>query len=737
MRVSRRSFLEAGGFAALGVRVGHALQGAVLNQQGALRIFVDSAPFLEAYQAAGAEEFVDWSGADIGAMNACTKCYAATELRLHIRLLTGEELPIVSPGNADLPGLYILSLDDASVPSLAKAVIAEHKLESRLAISGSFALVPHRGSIFLIGKDRAGALYSAYHFLEMQGIRWYEPGEENTYIPEKTELNIPTGLMIETPMMFSRGFTGPGEVTRDFHTWMARNRLNLWVNEQSGQPWLKKLCLVLMGGGHSAFPRYINPQAEYPYAFPLFPAASGKPKDPYKVDAASYLGDVNHDGKLSYWEAHPEWYGMENGVRHAFQSVEGLNPCTSNDDMLAEVFKGITHDLAAGNMLYVDQYNFWGLDSHRWCQCGPCKAQGTPTDRILIVSDKLRRSLDQAKQRGELKRDVMAVFAMYYETIKPPTRPLPADFDYEKCIGTMFPISRCYGHFIDDPTCTEYNKILWDELTAWSKAFSKGRLLIGEYYNISRCKSLPALDTRTIVHDIPAYYGLGARNMHYMHVSYPHNGPKRWRDYLFAKLLWNTEANANSLFHEYLHNFFGEAAAAPMGELYEHLERAVSPVTSWRGFTPDLVGLLLKNKDPESLEHLKIKETHSAQNDGVDLEESVAHLARCRTIMNGLLHRPLPEPFAGRVREDDMHLQYAENTAGFYYRVAQAVQAKRHGDLETARGFWQRAKVYADRLTQETVVVHTSSRDATAKNALVATELEEYFTQLGNELHAG
>ncbi len=727
MRVSRRGFLQSGSLAVLGVRVGQA-------QQGALRIFVDSAPFAAADEAAGAEERVDWRGSDIRAMNACTLSYAATELRRHIRLLTGEELPIAAPGNTDLAGIYVLSLDDVSVPSVAKAVIAEEKLESRLTVSGSFALVPHRGSLFLIGKDRAGALYAAYHFLEMQGIRWYEPGEENTYVPEKTKLTMPTGPVTETPMMFSRGLIGPGVVTRDFHMWMARNRLNLWENEQSGQPWLKKLCLLLIDGGHDAFPRFINPQAEYPYAHPLFPASSGKPKDPYKVDAASFLGDANHDGKLSFWEAHPEWYGMENRVRRPFRDIEDLNPCISNDDMLTEVFKGVIHELAAGRWLYVDQLNFWFLDSHKWCESDECKALGSVTDRMLLVIYKLRRSLVEARQRGELQRDVKVVFAMYYETLKPPTRRLPTDFDYENCMGTLFPISRCYGHFIDDPNCTEYNTTVWEQMTGWSKAFSKGQLIIGEYYNISRAKSLPALDTRTMVHDIPAYYSIGARSMHYMHVSYPHNGPKRWRDYLYAKLLWDNQTSADTWFREYLRNFYGEAAAGPMGELYGHLEAAVSPVTSWRGFSPTLTGLLLNNKDPESLEHLKIKETHPAQNDGVDLEESVTHLARCRTILDGLLQRSLPEPFSGRLREDDMHVRYAENTAGFYYRVAQAAQAKRHGDVEAARGFWRQAKVYADGLKLETVVVQTSSSDARAKDGLVATQLAKYFTQLGEEL---
>jgi hypothetical protein len=210
MRVSRRGFIGVGSLAVLGVRISSA-------QQRGLRIFVDSAPFLEADEAAGAEERVDWRGSDVRAMNACTQSYAATELRQHIRLLTGEELSIAAPESGDPTGMYVLSLDDASVPSIAKAVIAEEKLESRLTVSGSFALVPHRGSLYIVGKDRAGALYGAYHFLEMQGIRWYEPGEDNTYIPEKTELKMPASVVIETPMMFSRGFIGPGAVTRDFH----------------------------------------------------------------------------------------------------------------------------------------------------------------------------------------------------------------------------------------------------------------------------------------------------------------------------------------------------------------------------------------------------------------------------------------------------------------------------------------------------------------------------------------
>lgn len=140
MHVSRRGFMGVGSLAVLGVRITCA------QQRGELRIFVDSAPFLEADEAAGAEERVDWRRSDIRAMNACTQSYAATELHRHIRLLTGKELPIAAPGNGDLAGIYVLSLDNGSLPSVAKAVIAEEKLESRLTISGSFALVPRRVS---------------------------------------------------------------------------------------------------------------------------------------------------------------------------------------------------------------------------------------------------------------------------------------------------------------------------------------------------------------------------------------------------------------------------------------------------------------------------------------------------------------------------------------------------------------------------------------------------------------
>jgi len=45
------------------------------------------------------------------------------------------------------------------------------------------------------------------------------------------------------------------------------------------------------------------------------------------------MGDENKDGRLSLFEAHPEWYGMKNGERtkisysdNAAQS--GINFCT-------------------------------------------------------------------------------------------------------------------------------------------------------------------------------------------------------------------------------------------------------------------------------------------------------------------------------------------------------------------------------------------------------------------------
>ncbi len=159
----------------------------------------------------------------------------------------------------------------------------------------------------------------------------------------------------------------------------------------------------------------------------------------------------------------------------------------------------------------------------------------------------------QARHVGLIERNVRIFFPIYHETLVPPKLPLPQDFDYANCIGTVFPISRCYVHVLDDPECTEYNSPIWASFLGWKKEprYYKGEFCIGEYYNVSRTKSLPALYTHTMPHDLRTYNEHGIWHGHYMHVYTRLQGPKRINNWLFARLLWDPELEVGPVLKEY------------------------------------------------------------------------------------------------------------------------------------------------------------------------------------------
>ena len=70
--------------------------------------------------------------------------------------------------------------------------------------------------------------------------------------------------------------------------------------------------------------------------------------DPYPV-SPDFKGDVNGNGKLEYCEAHPEWYGLINGMRDFdIRDAFGVNYCTANEDATRELLRGVVGALIGG-----------------------------------------------------------------------------------------------------------------------------------------------------------------------------------------------------------------------------------------------------------------------------------------------------------------------------------------------------------------------------------------------------
>ena len=104
-------------------------------------------------------------------------------------------------------------------------------------------------------------------------------------------------------------------------------------------------------------------------------------------------------------------------------------------------------------------------------------------------------------------------------------------------------------HDFDDPKCS-LNAIYQKQLCGWirrPRRHYRGQLVIGEYYNVSRYKSLPLCLMHSMAHDIPLYYKSGACAFQYMHVTTGRWGNKSLTNYQMARQLWDVKPTAGAL----------------------------------------------------------------------------------------------------------------------------------------------------------------------------------------------
>ena len=710
---------------------------------GAMPIVVNLGDYDSAEAAAHDEANVNWRDGDYRDDTICTESFAAVELQHYLRAIHGATSGFaIIDDNAPAPAgdtVLIGGPDSNAMVALhAQLLGVEGAALDTLGPEGYIIKTVSRGKgrfTWIAGGGRVGTLYGVYDLLHRLGVRWYAPGAGNEEVPRLRRISLPDLQVRETPKFLTRGFHAwEDRGTPDFIRWMARNRINYWCVQQTETDLLHKLGIMLVGGGHVLTSFYLAPHDEYPYNHAALDSDDTKPADPYEASTESQ-GDANGDGKLTYFEAHPEWYALRKGKRsdrinHDF----GDNFCTSNPDAMAEWTKNAVDDLVDGRYKDADIINAWTLDGGGWCECEHCKALGTQTDRNLLFVHRYDRAIKQAQAEGRINRPVRLLFLAYADVLEPPTRPLPPTFDYSTCIATYFPIVRCYVHNLDDPGCSSNAKYL-KHLDGWAidpDRHYKGQLCIGEYYNVSGYKCLPICYMHTMAHDIPMYYErTGARHFHYMHCTVDNWGNKALTNWQMARQLWDPKTDCNALWDDYFRGRYGEAAH-DMRAFYEHLEPMLSNCSELKY---GLAGRLDKGADnlfPKP--HLKYETTAHDTDDGPDLDEILVHAAACRDIIDAVRKRSLPERIAQRVAEDERLFTYGERTVQFYDALCRCYFDVRKGDLDAARKTYAEAKELADLLAADTESTKWASSHANAANALEASRAAGALAILSGQL---
>ena len=194
--------------------------------------------------------------------------------------------------------------------------------------------------------------------------------------------------------------------------------------------------------------------------------------------------------------------------------------------------------------------------------------------------------MDSAVQEGQLLRQVQLSADIYEGTdsLSPPLHPLPKNLAAAKDLGVFYPILRCYAHRLADPTC-KINRHYHEALKGWASAANAIPLTVGEYYNVSKFEDLPLLFSRTLPHDFRSYHEAGCTAVTFMHLPMCNWGVRALTYTLYAKMAWNTQADAGHIAAIYFQKRYASQADR-MQRAYALLESAWRYSANLRSWSP-------------------------------------------------------------------------------------------------------------------------------------------------------
>lgn len=656
-------------------------------------IAVSWEPFQTVREAASSESAIDWHRDSIARQESCTLSFAALELRHYLCRITKSDeskttvLPFRSPlGRRDGNLIVITTLNSEQVLELYKRHIPTATLLALRRRSEGFAAIPlkeqGRSIILLIGSDRVGALYAVYDFLEKLGVRWLGLGEENEVMPDARQFRLPPAY-VETPGFGFRALYA-------FRKNRGTEELFSWMAKNKMNAWgadnllpgMRKRGLKLYGGNH--------------------------------------------------------WIQTEAGIKGYL--------CLSNSEQYDRFVANTVNQLAEG--LYKDLDILEYLPGDWAVRCERDDSLGSPTDRDILLVHRLRKAIRAAYTAGRLNRDVPVFFYAYTgaNTIAPPTRPMPQDFDY-KNTSVGFYAERCFNHALNDPTCNEsfviscYRRPINAQLNQYLKLWTngttsyQGQVGFGDYYSMRRLFQIPNPLMTLISKDIPYLHQLGVWDVRYMHVRTSRWATTTLTSYQFAKMLWDPKLNVPVLLADYFRARY-RTAARIMCDFYFHLERAMSNIMFLKAdFAERFNRISKERKNLFIWEHLQLEPFHPALNDGTDLGESVSELVLCRKLLDEALASALPPDVQQKTAEDDMWFQYASNTMHFYYYMARTYTRMVDGDLQIAGQDFAEAEKYAGWLLEHDFVniAHWPGRN---EDALEATMIKPAYEWIKNQFQA-
>jgi hypothetical protein len=400
---------------------------------------------------------------------------AADYLQRYIAKISGATLPIIT---------------DNSEPTEKEIIIGETKrIDSRILredspiIDDEFILQTRDKKLFIYGKKK-GLFYGVVSFLENYlGCRKYSPGFE--YTPKMTSIEIPDINKHEKPMNTYRVVYGNFTADKDYKDWHRLNEID-----------------DVFGEGY------------YSHTF-------------WKLVPAN-----------QYFEKHPEYYSLINGVRSPKQL------CLSNPEVLNIAIKTLQEEIQRQPTRKV-----WSVsqnDNRNYCTCEQCskiiKEEGSPSGPIIRFVNKI------AERFPNLTISTLA----YTYSRTPPKLTKPAkNVQIMLCTAELsrnlpIEVDPNSAGFVADlkgwRTLSD-NLYLWDYVVNFSN-------------NIS-----PFPNLRTLQSNIQFFVKNGIKEQFQQSNAETGFEFAELKSYVLSRLLWNPYVKTDSIFNEFFRGYYGRAAS--------------------------------------------------------------------------------------------------------------------------------------------------------------------------------
>jgi hypothetical protein len=435
--------------------------------------------------------------------------------------------------------------DDAPLPPRAIVLGGRNRYLDTLGVKLDPAKLGNEGFVLRTVGDRVvaagagqrGTMYGATTLLEKLGVRWLTPSI--TRVPKQANLTLPSLDEMQAPAFEYREPYFREALDKD---WAARLKVN---------------------GNHAALDESTGGRVIYGAFCHTFDALVPQ----------------------SLFATHPEYFPLVKGER-----VGGYTQrCLTNPDVLKISIERVREWMRAAPDATI--FSVSQNDTLSPCECDACRAierkyGGQHSAVYLWFVNQIGQAVEK-EFPGKLI-DTLA----YQFTEAPPTGISPRP----NVRVRLCPISVCEGHPYEQCSRGE-NVAFVQRLKGWASLSNE---LYVWHYGINFQHYLaPFPDERQVADSLRLYRRSGVWGVMFQGgYSSVGSNTAEMRSYVMAKLLWDPNADVDSLVTEWLEGVYGKAGAAPMRRWYDLLQaRAAVPTvhmftggTNWVDLlTPDLL----------------------------------------------------------------------------------------------------------------------------------------------------